>query len=270
VRAGRYQMAWLPRRAPDALRSRRYEIAGGYRRVYYYHLKKTGGTSLARSFLEIGGEQAPTVYDRVMYGHPYAATSGDYVFVFRDVRALERGHYYFGWSHTPAWQLHLPPRTLTVTVLRDPIQRVLSLYRYLLDERADEGLPNGPGGWRRVAEGGFSHFLERLPRHDLLQHLFMFSPRYEPEEAAETIRRCHTYFFLESYAEGVATLSHQLGVSLRMRRDRSSALDFHPTAQELSHLRAVLEPEYELLELLRREPGPSLAGTIPAAGPTAA
>jgi hypothetical protein len=259
----RYAWSWAPRLAPDAVRSWRTQLPGGERRIYYVHLKKTGGTSLARSFLSLGGEPVDQVYNRVVGAAPAATTSGGRTYVFLDRRAIERGHYFFAWSHLPRWDLELPPRTFTVSVLRDPMARVLSFYRYLSDERADEGLVNTPGGFRRVAEGGFASFLDRLDRRNLLQHLYMFSPRWDPAEAADRIRGLSAWFFTESYAEGLRGLSARLGLDLPERFDRVSVGDYRPTPEETAVLAERLAPEYELLARLRADPGPGLLGALP-------
>jgi hypothetical protein len=66
--------------------------------IYFIHVRKTAGSSFFRAFDGVGG---------------------------------------IDHSHAPAWSLDLPADTFTVTILRDPVRRVLSYYRYLHWARAN-------------------------------------------------------------------------------------------------------------------------------------
>lgn len=233
----------------------RYRLPGGYERIYLYHVKKTGGTSISNAFLALGGEDSLTVKRRLA-GHLHATRSGDFAFAAHDRRAIQRGGYFYAWAHQPAWHLELPPRTFTVTVLRDPVSRVLSLYRYLLDPESDAGdpFPARPER-RRIAADGFDAFVERLTEKDLLNQLHMFSRDRDPEEAAARIRECSLVFFNDEMAEGLATLSDLIGRSLPERHERRSSARFEPSDAQIARLRATLEPEYALMALLRSPTG---------------
>jgi hypothetical protein len=158
----------------------------------------------------------------------------------------------------------LRPGTFTFTVLRDPVARVVSLYRYLADDRADQGeVFTAPANERQWAVDGFTSFLDRIDEPSLLNQLYMFSPTLDPIEAAGRIRACSRYFFTEFFNEGVAALALALDVSLPLRVDRVSVSKARPTAAEVGRLRTMLGREYQLLDLLRRDPGDSLVGRVP-------
>jgi hypothetical protein len=232
--------------------TRRPKLADGYERVYLHHIRKTGGTSISTAFMALGGEDPATVERRIVRVRPHVTRTGDAVIAAHDRFALQTGGYSYGWSHMPAWKLRLPPRTYTVTVLRDPVARVLSLYRYLCDPDSDRGHAfAAPASDRAWVAGGFDSFLEVMPRGDLLNQLFMFSPRLDPEEAATAISGCSLVFQLSDMSQGVATLSELLGRPLRESNERRSPPStFKPSDEQMTRLRSLLEPEYELLQLL--------------------
>jgi hypothetical protein len=221
--------------------------------VYHFHVRKSGGTSLNRAFLGLGGEDPAVVHWR-MRGPLHATRSHDLVFVAHDEVLLSKGQYFFGWHHAPAWAIELPPETFTLTVLRDPASRVLSLYRYLTDPHADEHQPFRAGrSERSLARQGFEGFLGRLPKRDLLNQLHMFSEAFDPEEAAARVAGLSAWFMTEQFGAGLDALNGRLGLQLQHRWDRRSRVDADLQNAQLAMLRDVLHPEYAFLELLQAQ-----------------
>jgi hypothetical protein len=239
----------------DRARAGAGTLPDGIVRVYHHHVRKTGGTSLNRAFLGVGGEDPSQVHWR-MRGALHATRSNGLVFVAHDRPLLEAGHYFYGWDHAPAWSLTLPAQTFTLTVLRDPIARVVSLYRYLADPRADDNEPFGAGRRERaLATQGFGSFLDRLPKSDLLNQLHMFSEGYSVAEAADRIRACSAWFMTERYDQGVHELGAHLGLDLAARWDRRSVGTVDVVGPHVDRLAELMAPEYQLLKALADDPG---------------
>ena len=239
-----------------------YELPDGSRRVYCYHVRKTAGTSLYLSFMALGGEDPMDVWRRITTSRLPRTVSGGYSFVANDRRLLAEGAYFYGRSHRVATHQPLPPKTFTVTVLRDPIERVRSYFDYLV--AGDE--PGTPGRVadreRRLAEDGFDAFLDRVPPEGLLNQLAMFSERLDVSEAADRIAGCSSVFFTEEFAGGLAVLRGRLGLPLEIHRARVTESRSTLTGDQRERLRLRLEPEYELLRRLD-EGGIARIGSTP-------
>jgi hypothetical protein len=230
--------------------ARTFELPDGSRRVYCYHVRKTAGTSLYLSFLSLGGEDPMDVWRRITTSRLPRTVSGGYSFVSNSRRLLAEGAYFFGRSHRAAPDQPLPPRTFTVTVLRDPVERVHSLFDYLV-AGDEEGLPGRVAeGGRSVARDGFDAFLDRVPAKDLLNQLTTFSPRQEVSEAADRIAACSTVLFAEDFTDGLVRLGQRLQLPLSPQRVRVTGSRSVLTGPQRERLRSRLEPEYELLRRL--------------------
>jgi hypothetical protein len=245
------QDIWAIRSDPTYRRlARTFELPDGNRRIYCYHVRKTAGTSLYLSFMALGGEDPMVVWRRMTTSRLPRTISGGYSFVSNSRRLLAEGAYFYGRSHRAAADQPLPPRTFTVTVLRDPVQRVHSYFDYLV--AGDEaGVPGRVAeSERNVARDGFDAFLDRVPRRDLLNQLTMFSERSEVSEAADRIAACSTVLFTEDFARGLVRLGGRLQLPLSSQRARVTGTRSVLTADQAERLRTRLEPEYELLRRL--------------------
>jgi Sulfotransferase family len=227
-------------------------LPDGSRRIYLFHVRKTAGTSLVRSFLALGGEDPSAVERRISSSLLSRTRSGQYV-VTCGLGTLQQGAYFFGWSHMAGHRLRLPSRTFTIALLRDPVARVLSYYRYLVAGDAGQGSTGWrvQGDERALAGESFSDFLENIPDELLLNQLYMFSAHFDVSEAADRIGECSAIMMTETYERDLRNLALTLGLTLGYRHERITARTKTPIGEsQLNALRDRLAAEYELLEKL--------------------
>ena len=181
------------------------------------------------------------------------------IFVRHNRELIEEGCYLYATSHFPSYTLDLPAQTFTVTILRDPLARLVSYYRYLLWARTDEEAAReepAMGAMRHELEwsaGSFQSFLEQTPRRHLLAQLAMFTRDYDVDEAYERILACSQVCFTETFGTDIARLRKRLQLPLEEKHERRFGEAVELTEEEQERARAVLEPEFVLLRKVRKE-----------------
>ena len=245
--------ASLPSWAPGSTRYRSpIDLKTGDRRVYHVHVRKTAGTSINHAFLRLAGEGDAERYAALAKLERHELDADGFRFVGWDAKLINRGNYFYAFSHLPFWQLSLPPKTYLLTCLRDPVKRVLSHYQ-MLSEYRDKNLSHACRATEEPWLGdSLLDFIERMPAAHLLNQLWMFSKRLDVEEALGNLRRMSRVLFNEDLASGVEVMSRDLGLPLAVdRRGQSSPLQFDPA--HVDALRSRLDPEYRLIAAVRRE-----------------
>ena len=227
-------------------------LGSEYQRVHHYHIRKTAGTSLNAAFWALGGLTLKSI------GQANRFEGNGLVFVRHDPALIQRGDYLFSNSHLPAYSLTLPERTFTVTIFRDPVQRIVSHYRYLcwakLQERdcSEEPAIDFLRGEIKWLGSSFKDFLKRIPRPHLYRQLYMFSSSYHVDEAVERVSRCSAVCFTETYGTDLKRIASMLGLPLEEKNERRFGDELDIPPDDLNRARDILEPEYVLLERVKR------------------
>lgn len=243
-------------RIPD-LRSRmlasKYLIGGTYRRIYHYHIRKTAGTSLDAAFWNLAD------VGLLEFGTRSQICKNGIIIVRGEKKKIQDGHYFYASSHIPAHALRLPEKTFTITLLRNPLDRFLSYYRYLLWAVND---PHAHKQEPFLAElepelsfvaGSFADFLDHVDRDNLLSQLYMFSRDYDIEEARGRILACSAVGFTEHLDQCLHYVSERLNLPLDVRQERRFRYRVSPSPAELNRAREMLDPEFRLVEQIRQD-----------------
>ena len=212
-------------------------------RIYFYHIERTGGTSITRMF--VGGNKN---YKKLI------ENKGKFIFKGKKYigwtrHLIEKGDYYYAFSHIPKHRFELPENTFTFTILRDPVERVISYYKILMDIYESKELYR----YERKEEyfiGDFEHFLNNITKKKLLKQLYMFSPTFNIEEAEKNIRSLNYYFTLENFDSGVKELSEKLKINLKPIKSNAGKIKVDTTPY-LPRLKEMLKDEIELYNKLK-------------------
>ena len=227
-----------------------YDI-NGYERIYHIHIRKTGGTSLNDMFLSLDGNDGRLVRSEVNKSPSNRVLINNKIYASWNKRVIEKGNYFYAFSHFPIHKLKIPPNTFTLTCFRDPSKRVISHYNMLRAFEASNS--NHPcmsieGKW---LGNNFDDFLNNIPDMHLLNQIYMFSESIDISEAIENISNITHIMLTETFNEGVTELNRKTGLELQPTHSRKSIHNEVIPEHSLRRLREMLAPEYELLDKIR-------------------
>src|SRR3546814_18952548 len=105
----------------------------GYDRAYFRHIRGVVGTSLNETFFSLISRNPNRVTSNIRRSISKVTNVHGHRIVGANHRELVEGNYIYGFSHYPAHTLSLPTRTFTISLLRDPVSRIISHYNMTLD-----------------------------------------------------------------------------------------------------------------------------------------
>ncbi len=221
----------------------------GHQRVYFVHIRKTGGTSVNHMFLSQHGCDANAVYEAV--GKSFTVNCNDHTFAGWNKQVIAAGNYDYAFSHHPLYTLQIPEQTFLFSCFRDPVSRVISLYNMLMTLNAENSDHPGMVHQRQWLGETFGDFLDRAPNTEIANQLFMFSPKLHVEEALLQTRRLSYFFFTSTFNAGIEHLNEVLGLELKASHLRKTDRTFEITPAEKLRLREMLADEYRFIEALK-------------------
>jgi hypothetical protein len=244
-------------RVNESLEEEKYrEIASkydlhGYKRIYLFHIRKTGGTSLNNMFLSRSGGDSAALYRQLTQTSSHRLTENGLIYVGWNHRLLKKGNYFYGFSHLPAHKIDIPEQTFTVSCFRDPVARVVSHFNMLMEFRennVDHVALKKEGQW--LGED-FNDFLHRIPQEHLLNQLYMFSGNYNVNEAVSNVQKLSHYFFTEAFGDGIHDLNKKTGLRLEPIHIRQAGYHSKISEDSLNKCRELLDEEYKFLDRIR-------------------
>lgn len=221
----------------------------GFRRIYYNHIRKCGGTSINKALIRsLGGDE--TTYEKLAKNVFNKINLPKGGLVGWNTAAINRSSFFYAFSHEPLHKLRIETDTFTICSLREPVDRVISHFRMLKDMVAEGSTHIETKNEQDFAYGDFDNFLENITREHLEAQLFNFSGNYDVTEALSKLQTSINY--IQDFSSVDKDLSLILGREFSLDIDyqhlRKSKTKFEPSEKELNKLRDMLTDEINFYE----------------------
>lgn len=169
-----------------------------------------------------------------------------------NVDIINRGNYFYAFSHSPLHELNLPRDTFRIVCFRDPVKRVVSHYNMIhnyLKNNVKRAFMQEEGKWLGAS---FNEFIHNMPVEALMNQLYMFSSKFNVREATSEVEQMEHIMFTEGFQQGVEDLNHKTGLELKVMHSKNNPDKPRIDDKDLDTLRELLQPEYEMLNAISR------------------
>lgn len=229
-----------------------YDLPQNYERIYFYHIRKTGGIAIKCAFLSISGRTNFEGAHKEWFRSPdFQLKGNDKIFVGWNIPLINKGNYYFGASHEPSHYLDLPKNTFTICCFREPSKRVVSHYNQikgLIKNNIPHPMLKFATHW---VEDGFKTFVDRLPDDLLNNQLYMFSPKLNAEEGVRNVKKVNYILHTESLRNDLDGLSNILNVALPLEQANMSKHKENISDSDYEYLKTKLKREYDFYNQIK-------------------
>lgn len=215
-----------------------------YQRIYHFHIQKTAGTSLNSAFYHASGinfeeeilKQFSNIFTR-------SIRINDKIFSDHNISIINKGAYFYSWSHYPFEDIEVDSDTFTFTSIRDPQSRLISYYNFLTDIKNNHFLSKYKhmNHLLNHYEDDFETFLHKLPDKNRYAQLYMFSKDLNFEKAKENIKKVNFIIINENFEYFVNEVSKQFNLHLEIQKKNVSENKLDNSI----NLKNYLEKEYD-------------------------
>ncbi len=226
------------------------------RRIYHFHVRKTGGTSINYSFFHNSGfDDLRTFHLTLKHSPTHRVFANGRIYAAWNRTIINSGKYFYAYSHLPMHKLDIPyENVFTITCFRDPVKRFLSYYNMLEYYRQNKPDSMALRKEGKGLEKGLIDFATQVNPVHLKNQVYMFSGRFDYRQAAENVLKYVDFImFTEELDDDLKTLERIVDLPLPSSRQRSYGYKAPVTDRELELLREILDDEYKFLDIIKKE-----------------
>ncbi len=217
-----------------------------YKSVYFFHVRKAGGTSINYAFLKLFfGKEYKKFYRKIGLSKLNRIVNPEKKVIIGWNRFLINfSNFSYAWSHHAYENLMLNSSIFKFVILRDPVERIISYYKEFLQNKNHPAFKK----IKNIKVNNIIDFISLLPDSIICNQMYLFSKKFNLLDAKKNLNKLNLILFQKDFkVSGYRKLEKILNIKkLKFKHERKSKIVVNITKKEKDLIKKKVQKDYLL------------------------
>jgi len=222
------------------------------KRIYFFHIRKCGGTSLNKAFIRFYFKKKEKFYYSKIVKNFFKKITNkqNQTIIGWNKLSINIFKFNYAWSHHSFDDIRIRDKTFKFCIFRDPTDRLISWYNEFLNNKDHDAFKKLK---HKKIRNIFS-FLNLIPKNEIQSQLYTFSKKYNLNIAKKNILKLDKIYFFEDIKKyGYKYLINDFEIkNLKIKHERKSKKIVKLSNLEKTKIKKYLKCEYQFYNFVKK------------------